>query len=158
MKLCIEINPFFTGVADNDASLSAIKDTEVNKYKDQIKAEEEAQYNASSYEELISAKKEAVGLQLEAEYRNRLHTAYDQVNAHFCDGARFLSYFLEVTYFLIRHTHMKIFHVYPSEKILIFLIYALKNGPKAHGIFFCPLTAKKKKHCSDFSDSVDTYI
>ena len=120
MKLCIEINPFFTGVADNDASLSAIKDTEVNKYKDQIKAEEEAQYNASSYEELISAKKEAVGLQLEAEYRNRLHTAYDQVNAHFCDGARFLSYFLEVTYFLIRHTHMKIFHVYPSERFWFF--------------------------------------
>ena len=34
---------------------------------------------ASSYEELIQAKKEAVGLQLEAEYRSRLQNAYTQV-------------------------------------------------------------------------------
>ena len=34
---------------------------------------------ASSYEELIQAKKDAVGLQLEAEYRSRLQNAYTQV-------------------------------------------------------------------------------
>merc|ERR1712021_238334 len=42
-------------------------------------ADEKAQVMASSYEELILAKKEAVGLQLEAEYRSRLASAYSQV-------------------------------------------------------------------------------
>ena len=36
---------------------------------------------ATSYEELIAAKKEAIGLQLEAEYRSRLQTAYNEVQS-----------------------------------------------------------------------------
>merc|ERR1711976_493544 len=67
-----------------------IKDKEVAKFQELIKAEVESQYMASSYEELIQAKKEAVGLQLEAEYRNRLHTAYEQVKKR-------LDYQLEVS-------------------------------------------------------------
>merc|ERR1712037_249203 len=41
-------------------------------------AEQEAQVMASSYEELIQAKKDAVVLQLEADYRSRLANAYTQ--------------------------------------------------------------------------------
>ena len=49
------------------------------KYKTAIEEQKTAQVMASSYEELILAKKEAVGLQLEAEYRARLASAYTQV-------------------------------------------------------------------------------
>ena len=52
---------------------------EIDKCKAEIASEEKAQYMATSYEELIAAKKEAVGLQLEAAYRARLQDAYTQV-------------------------------------------------------------------------------
>merc|ERR1712111_264967 len=55
-----------------------------------IESEKEAQVMASSYEELIQAKKDAVGLQLEAEYRSRLQNAYTQVKQR-------LDYQLEVS-------------------------------------------------------------
>merc|ERR1711944_369473 len=41
--------------------------------------EENSQWMATSYEELMQAKKENVGLQLEIEYRSRLNEAYKQV-------------------------------------------------------------------------------
>ena len=56
-----------------------MRQDEIDKCKDAIAAEETAQYNATSYEELIQAKKDAVGLQLEANYRQRLNEAYTQV-------------------------------------------------------------------------------
>merc|ERR1712025_1401159 len=41
--------------------------------------EELAQANGAAWEDIIAAKKEAVGLQLEAEYRERLALAHSQV-------------------------------------------------------------------------------
>ena len=67
--------------ADN-AAIDQIQKDEMTKYKVAIEEQKEAQVMASSYEELIQAKKEAVGLQLEAEYRSRLQDAYNQVNFH----------------------------------------------------------------------------
>ena len=64
--------------AQEDA-LRRIRQDEIEKCKATIGAEELAQYNATSYEELIQAKKDAVGLQLEANYRQRLNEAYTQV-------------------------------------------------------------------------------
>merc|ERR1711976_353884 len=64
--------------ADN-AAIDQIQKDEMAKYKVAIEEQKEAQVMASSYEELIQAKKEAVGLQLEAEYRSRLQNAYSQV-------------------------------------------------------------------------------
>ena len=64
--------------AQEDA-LRRIRQDEIEKCKAAIGAEELAQYNATSYEELIQAKKDAVGLQLEANYRQRLNEAYTQV-------------------------------------------------------------------------------
>merc|ERR1712203_444775 len=64
---------------EDDAALAKIRQDEIDKYKTSIEAEKEAQVMASSYEELIQAKKDAVGLQLESEYRPRLANAYTQV-------------------------------------------------------------------------------
>jgi len=75
--------------ADN-AAIDQIQKDEMAKYKVAIEEQKEAQVMASSYEELIQAKKEAVGLQLEAEYRSRLQNAYSQVKQR-------LDYQLELT-------------------------------------------------------------
>ena len=64
---------------EDDAALAKIRQDEIDKYKVSIDGEKEAQVMASSYEELIQAKKDAVGLQLESEYRSRLQNAYTQV-------------------------------------------------------------------------------
>ena len=65
--------------AEDDLAMAKIRQDEIDKYKASIESEKEAQVMASSYEELIQAKKDAVGLQLEAEYRSRLQNAYTQV-------------------------------------------------------------------------------
>ena len=64
----------------HEDGLRKMRQDEIDKCKDAIAAEETAQFNATSYEELIQAKKDAVGLQLEANYRQRLNEAYTQVN------------------------------------------------------------------------------
>lgn len=72
--------PFFDEQLKEDENrLKKIRQDEIDKYKSAIDAEGEAQFQASSYEELIAAKKDAVALQLEAEYRARLAAAYTQV-------------------------------------------------------------------------------
>jgi F-type H+-transporting ATPase subunit b len=77
----------------------AIRQDQIDSCKAQIEAENKAQYMATSYEELIAAKKEAIGLQLEAEYRSRLQTAYNEVK-------RKLDYQAEVNN-VIRRTEQK---------------------------------------------------
>jgi len=76
--------------AEDDLAMAKIRQDEIDKYKASIESEKEAQVMASSYEELIQAKKDAVGLQLEAEYRSRLQNAYTQVKQR-------LDYQLEVS-------------------------------------------------------------
>merc|ERR1739848_773107 len=72
--------PLWDKQVDDDINrLKKIRQDEIDKYKSAIDAEGEAQFQASSYEELIEAKKDAVALQLEAEYRARLSAAYTQV-------------------------------------------------------------------------------
>jgi len=59
--------------------LASIRTKEVDRVKMAIEDEQKAQWMAGSYEELISAKKENVQLQMENEYRTRLKDAYTQV-------------------------------------------------------------------------------
>merc|ERR1712107_89181 len=58
-----------------------------------------AQANATAWEDIIAAKKDAVGLQLEANYRQRLNEAYTQVKKR-------LDYQLELTN-VMRRTEQK---------------------------------------------------
>jgi F-type H+-transporting ATPase subunit b len=62
-----------------EASLKAIRQDEIDRCLKAIKDEENSQWMASSYEQLIAAKKESVSLQLEAAYRERINDAYQQV-------------------------------------------------------------------------------
>jgi len=74
------LTPMIDKVAnETNAEVNKIQIDEIEKYKSAIEEQKESQVMASSYEELIQAKKEAVGLQLEAEYRSRLDNAYKQV-------------------------------------------------------------------------------
>eukprot|EP00096_Caligus_rogercresseyi_P007930 TRINITY_DN260_c0_g1_i1.p1 TRINITY_DN260_c0_g1~~TRINITY_DN260_c0_g1_i1.p1 ORF type:complete len:247 (-),score=101.72 TRINITY_DN260_c0_g1_i1:195-935(-) len=64
--------------ADED-KLKSIRQKEFDKFNDALAEEDKAQWMASSYESLIKAKNESVGLQLEAAYRSRLQEAYNRV-------------------------------------------------------------------------------
>jgi F-type H+-transporting ATPase subunit b len=86
---------------EDDAALAKIRQDEIDKYKVSIDGEKEAQVMASSYEELIQAKKDAVGLQLEAEYRSRLANAYTQVK-----------YFKRKCFMPFLYSLMKLFRTY----------------------------------------------
>jgi len=66
-------------VEDDEARLKSIRQDEIDRCKATIAEEENSQWMATSYEELMQAKKENVGLQLEIEYRSRLQEAYKQV-------------------------------------------------------------------------------
>jgi len=63
----------------DEAGLKNIRQSEIDGCLHQIAMEEEAQSNATAWADIISAKKEAVGLQLEAEYRSRLADAHAMV-------------------------------------------------------------------------------
>ena len=62
--------------------------------------EKESQLDAAAYTDIIAAKKEAVGLQLEASYRARLVEAHSAVN--------FLS--------LIQNSNVLMFYVTPGQE------------------------------------------
>lgn len=64
---------------DEEASMKAIRQDEIDACLATIADEEAAQANTAAFADIIAAKKEAVGLQLEGVYRARLHDAYTQV-------------------------------------------------------------------------------
>lgn len=66
-------------VDDQEMDLKAIRQNEIDRCKASIDEEENSQWMATSYKELMEAKKENVGMQLEIEYRTRLSEAYKQV-------------------------------------------------------------------------------
>merc|ERR1719318_2083170 len=57
----------------------AIRQSEIDSCLQTIADEEAGQADTAAYAEIIAAKKEAVGLQLEGVYRARLQDAYTQV-------------------------------------------------------------------------------
>jgi len=63
----------------DEAALKSIRQNEIDACKAQIAEEEISQANTVAWEDIIAAKKEAVGLQLEGVYRARLQDAYTQV-------------------------------------------------------------------------------
>ena len=56
-------------VDDYEEALRSIRQSEIDFCKESIVGEEKAQANATAWEDIIAAKKEIVGLQLEAAYR-----------------------------------------------------------------------------------------
>merc|ERR1712107_349518 len=64
---------------EEEAELRAIRQNEIDACKNAIAGEQSSQADASSWSDIIAAKKEAVGLQLEAAYRARLVEAHSQV-------------------------------------------------------------------------------
>ena len=64
---------------EEEAQLKAIRQNEIDEIKNTIAMEKESQLDAAAYTDIIAAKKEAVGLQLEASYRARLVEAHSAV-------------------------------------------------------------------------------
>jgi len=64
---------------EEEANLRAIRQNEIDAIKTEIALEKESQLDAAAYTDIIAAKKEAVGLQLEASYRARLVEAHSAV-------------------------------------------------------------------------------
>lgn len=63
----------------DEAALKSIRQSEIDSCHAIIAMEEKAQTDALAYTDIIAIKKEAVGLQLEGEYRARLSAAHQQV-------------------------------------------------------------------------------
>ena len=66
---------------EEEAELRSIRQSEIDSCKNAIAAEEGAQADAAAWKDIIAAKKEAVGLQLESVYRSRLQEAHQQVRS-----------------------------------------------------------------------------
>jgi len=64
---------------EEEAELRSIRQNEIDACKNAIDGEKSSQVDAASWSDIIAAKKEAVGLQLEAAYRARLVEAHSQV-------------------------------------------------------------------------------
>ena len=69
---------------EEEAELRNIRQSEIDSCKNAIAAEEGAQADAAAWADIITAKKEAVGLQLESVYRSRLQEAHQQVRPDSC--------------------------------------------------------------------------
>jgi len=65
--------------ADIDKHYADFRQGEISGFIADVEAEQNAQNVSTSFEEIIEVKKNSVGLQLEAEHRNRLNEAYDQI-------------------------------------------------------------------------------
>ena len=63
-----------------EAELRAIRQDEIDRCKAALAEEEEGQWMATSYKELLAVKQENVAMQYEIEYRQRLAEAYKQVS------------------------------------------------------------------------------
>jgi len=79
-----KVGPWWTEMVNKDldadeAALRSIRQNEIDACLASISAENKAQADSSAWADIIAAKKEAVGLQLEAEYRSRLAAAHSQV-------------------------------------------------------------------------------
>lgn len=75
-----DVGKWIQSEIDKDESqLRSIRQDEIDRLKAEIADEEKSQWMATSWEALIQAKRENVGLQLEAAYRQRLQEAYTQV-------------------------------------------------------------------------------
>jgi len=68
-----------TQISADEEMYRSVRQSEIDHLKSAISHEQEAQANAVAWEDIIAAKKEAVGLQLEACYRSRLSEASSQV-------------------------------------------------------------------------------
>jgi F-type H+-transporting ATPase subunit b len=77
-------------LVEDEHALKSIRQNEIDLMNESIAYEKTAQVDATVWEDIIIAKKEAVGLQLEGAYRQRLHDAYTQVKKR-------LDYQLEVS-------------------------------------------------------------
>jgi F-type H+-transporting ATPase subunit b len=77
-------------ISADEEALRSIRQNEIDFLAMSIADEKESQADATVWEDIITAKKEAVGLQLEAAYRQRLQDAYVQVKKR-------LDYQLEVS-------------------------------------------------------------
>merc|ERR1719228_508028 len=64
---------------EEEAALRSIRQNEIDACLESISQETKAQADSAAWADIIAAKKEAVGLQLEAEYRSRLASAHMQV-------------------------------------------------------------------------------
>merc|ERR1712037_257686 len=64
---------------EEEAALRAIRQDEIDACLASIKGEQGVQEQATAWQDIIAAKKEAVGLQLEGEYRSRLAAAHAAV-------------------------------------------------------------------------------
>jgi len=79
-----KVGPDFTAdlnkqLDQEEAELKAIRQNEIDYCLAQIAGEQKAQSDAEAWKDIIAAKKEAVGLQLEGEYRSRLAAAHVQI-------------------------------------------------------------------------------
>jgi F-type H+-transporting ATPase subunit b len=77
-------------ISADEEALRSIRQNEIDFLAMSIADEKDSQADATVWEDIITAKKEAVGLQLEAAYRQRLQDAYVQVKKR-------LDYQLEVS-------------------------------------------------------------
>jgi hypothetical protein len=79
MSLCAVSHLCLGGLQTYEQSWKQGRLDEIETYNDAVAAEKKEQWRAEGQKDLFAAKKENVGLQLEAAYRERLLNAYNEV-------------------------------------------------------------------------------